>query len=93
MVIILEDRCVEAAKDIEAKAIGDEILILKPEAGVFFNLNETATKIWENADGKTTIKDIAKKITEQFDVNEETALKDVVDMVKDMERKKLIKLL
>jgi len=88
----MEDKCIKKYEDVEAKIIDDETLILEPESGGFFRLNETGTEVWKNTNGKTKIKDIARKISKDFDVKENIALKDVVNLVKQLKKNKLIKL-
>lgn len=86
----MEDKCIKKAKDVEAKVIDDETLILEPESSSFFRLNETGTEVWKNANGHVKLKDIAKSISTKFDVDEKKALKDIVALVKQLEIKKLV---
>ena len=42
-----------------------------------FTLNEVSARIWELLDGKSTARDIAKKLSEEFEVSQNEAEKDV----------------
>jgi hypothetical protein len=88
--MFVEDKCIIKAKDVEAKVIDDETLILEPKTGSFFRLNNTGTEVWKNANGKVKLKDIAKKIAAKYDVSEKKALSDVIALVEQMKKKKLV---
>ena len=49
-----------------------------------YTLNETGAFIWEQIDGKRNIEDIIVLLTEEYDIDEETASKDVLDFVSNM---------
>ena len=47
-----------------------------------FTLNEVGSFIWDNIDGKNTEEDIVSAITNEFDIDELTAKKDLTDFIK-----------
>ena len=49
-----------------------------------YTLNETGAFIWEQIDGKKTIENIIGLVTKEYDIDEETASKDVLDFVSNM---------
>lgn len=53
-------------------------------------LNETATIIWQLADGETKIRDIVNEICESFGVGIETAERDVLDFISELEKTELV---
>lgn len=60
---------------------GENILVATGEASQIFNgmitLNEVASFIWNNIDECETAENLTTKILEEFDVDEQTAKKDV----------------
>lgn len=44
-------------------------------------LNQTATYIWKMCDGKTTVEEICKKLTEKYTVLSTEATKDVIKCI------------
>ncbi len=52
--------------------------------------NETATKIWELIDGKNTIKDIIKKIIDEYDIKPDEAQSQIKKLISEMSAKKVI---
>ena len=87
----MENKHIKMSDSVEFKIIDDETIILEPESSNFFRLNDTGTEVWKLADGKMSIGEIARKITEMFEISKEEALKDVVSIVKELEKNKLIK--
>ena len=53
------------------------MVILSADDSSLFVLNEVGTAIWEAADGQTTLDAIADGVCREFDVDLETALRDV----------------
>ena len=79
-------------KDLEVKTFEGEAIVLNPKEGSFYKLNEVGTVIFQNANGKTSVKKIVEKICKEFDVKKDKAEKDTLKFVKDLEKKKFIKL-
>jgi len=49
-----------------------------------YTLNETGAFIWEQIDGKRTVNEIIESLTEEYEIDNETASKDVIDFVGNM---------
>jgi hypothetical protein len=64
-----------------ARKVGGEMVILSADDSSLFVLNQVGTAIWEAADGQTTLEAIADGVCRDFDVDLETALKDVAEFV------------
>ena len=60
-----------------ARKVGGEMVILSADDSSLFVLNEVGTAIWEAADGRTSLDAIADGVCREFDVDLETALRDV----------------
>jgi hypothetical protein len=50
-----------------------------------FTLNETAKFIWENIDTQSTIEGLIALITDSFDINDETAARDIEAFLANLE--------
>jgi hypothetical protein len=72
---------VKRAGRLAARRVGTEMVILSADDSSLFVLNEVGTAIWEAADGQTTLDAIAGGLCREFDVDRETALRDVTDFV------------
>ena len=79
-------------KDLEVKTFEGEAIVLNPKQGTFYKLNEVGTEIFKSANGKTPVKKIVETICKKFDVKKARAEKDAVKFIKELEKKKFIKL-
>jgi len=76
---------VARSSQIAARRLDDEMMIMSAVDSTLFTLNETATLIWEAADGSTSLEDIvAHKICTRFEVVESEALQDAEEMVRQL---------
>jgi hypothetical protein len=54
-----------------------EAVVLCPDDSTLNTLNAVGTLVWEAADGKTPVSAIVARISEEFDVEQERAERDV----------------
>ena len=72
-------------RDLQARVLGDEAIIMSTADSTIFMLNSTGTVIWQAADGNTPLsRIIVEKLCEQFDVPVEQAAADAEDFVAQM---------
>ncbi|MEA2569321.1 MAG: hypothetical protein QOI24_1322 [Acidobacteriota bacterium] len=63
---------------IEEAPLQGELMLFDPAAAKFFVLNETMAFVWRHCDGKVSLAEIARSLTEEYSgVVEEIALQDV----------------
>lgn len=60
------------------------MMIMSSADSTFFSLDEVATVIWLAADGRTPLSDIARKISEEYDVSQAQAKLDAEQFVDDL---------
>ena len=56
----------------------------------YFQLNETASLVWSGLEKRLPLNDIAKEMTERYDVNLERALFSIETALRQFEAQKLI---
>ncbi len=61
---------------IAARVLDGEMIVMSTRDSTLFTLNETATEIWQAADGRTPLEEIAGKLSEKFEVEPDIALRD-----------------
>ena len=49
-----------------------------------YTLNETGAFIWEHINGKNSILDIIDALTQEFEINKETASNDVISLIETL---------
>ena len=73
------------SREIAARELDGEMMIMSARDSTLFSLNETASAIWQAADGSTPLADIvARVVCPEFDVTPEEALKDAQDFARQL---------
>ena len=70
--------------------IEGEAVIIVPSEQMVNVLNPVGSRIWDLADGRKSIAQIAQVLMQEFDVSYETALKDAVEFTGDLAEKKMM---
>ena len=68
---------VRRGERLAARKVGGEMVILSADDSSLFVLNEVGTTVWEAADGRTSIQTIADSVCDEYEVDRDTALRDV----------------
>ena len=88
---------VSHSPDIVTKKTGNEYVLVPltnniADMNKLFTLNETGALIWELIDGEKNVGEIVAKFTEDFDIDHETATKDILSFIENMSNYLIIKL-
>lgn len=75
---------------VQSRLVEGEMVVLDRERGLIHQLNKTATFIWEHCDGQQSAADIANSVCENFDVDEATAIKEVLETLERLQNLRLI---
>jgi hypothetical protein len=78
--------------DIMYRIIDGIAVIVNPETGLMYTLDEVGTYIWEQSDGKHTISDIVDMICEIFEVSKSKAINDINMFIGDLTKKNIVML-
>ena len=70
--------------------IDGEAVIIVPSEQMVNVLNPVGSRIWDLADGKKSIGQIAEILADEFEVPYETALKDAIEFAGDLAKKKMM---
>jgi hypothetical protein len=81
------------SKDIAARMLDGEMMIMSAHESSLFSLNDVATMIWQAADGATSLEEIVtRKICSEYDVEPGEALKDAEALVRELAAHGILKL-
>jgi hypothetical protein len=81
----VSDKFIRRSRETAARRLGDERMVLAVVDSTLFSLNETASIIWEAADGKTRLSEIvAHSIVPVFEVDAGTAYRDALELVGEL---------
>jgi hypothetical protein len=68
---------------VAARGLDGEMMIMSGKDSTLFTLNETATILWQSADGRTPLDQIVEqRICTKFEVEATTALRDAEDLAR-----------
>jgi hypothetical protein len=67
--------------DVSARVIAGETVVLDRDGGRVHQLNATASYVWERCDGSASPTEIARDLSEQYDVEPDQAVSDVTILV------------
>ncbi len=79
------------ASRLSFKTIGLETIILDTKVGQeVHQLNEVGTFVWSLCDGNHGFENICSKVIEEFEIDSQTALKDIQDLMIELDAKQLL---
>ncbi len=81
------DKKVTRDENVAWRIIGDEAVLLSAEDSSVHSLDAVGTRIWELCDGEKTVSEIVDQIVSEFEVDRETAEKDVVEFIEELMKK------
>lgn len=82
--------------DIVAREIEGELIIVPIVSGIgdledeLYTLNETARSLWNRLDGKSTLVQIAKELSEEYDAPLDVIEHDVLGLVEELLKRKIL---
>jgi coenzyme PQQ synthesis protein D (PqqD) len=81
----MNDIYITRSNAVAARELGGEMMIMSATDSTLFSLNETATLIWQAADGKTSLAEIVEnRICQEYNVEPEVAYQDAEDLVEEL---------
>ncbi len=72
--------------------LNDEVVMMNPESGAYYGLNETASAIWELLDKAKPVDFLVARLAEDYYVERSQCERDVLDALEYMWHKGLIKI-
>jgi hypothetical protein len=72
------------------RSLEGHVVIVQLKEESVLSLNGTGAELWDLIDGNHTVRDMARYLTDNFEVDEETALADVRSFVTCLLEKKVI---
>lgn len=76
---------------LKSRINGDMLIIVNDELEIYY-LNQTARHLFETIDNKKTLNDIEKEMLNIYDVSVNDLRNDLVDIIRDLQWKKLLTL-
>jgi len=83
--VVMTDESLSATLDGEA-------VLLQPDAGIYYGMNEVATMLWDRLEEPTTVADLREVLLAEFDVEESVVDRDLQAFIEDLESAGLVEI-
>ncbi len=81
---------VRRSRSVPWRTIEGKGILVDRDSGYYFSMNRTGQFIWSEIDGVRSIRDIASRVVERFEVDDVTALRDCLDLMDELMEQGLI---
>ncbi len=86
------EKYISRGEHVAARMLGGEMMIMSIRDSTLFSLNETASAIWQAADGATGLREIVERsIVARFDADPEAAYRDALELVEGLAKHGILK--
>jgi hypothetical protein len=81
---------VSVADRVIGAELDGEYVMLDPDSGYYYGLNEVGTVVWQFLDRPRSVADIVAHVCGRFDVGPEQCLADVTALVRELASRRLV---
>jgi hypothetical protein len=85
------DRTLQPAEGVIFKTVGEELVLLDYDRGLYYGLDPIGARIWHLAAEGLTLGAIAETLTTEYEVERATAEEDVDRLVAELEERGLVR--
>jgi hypothetical protein len=78
------------AEQILAQANVDSLILLNPQDGQYYTLDEVGARVWQLCDGRRAVADVIAAIHAEYDAPLAAIQTDIVELLDDLAREKLL---
>lgn len=78
------DTIVKHSPNVPWRTIDGKGILVDLDSGFYFSLNKTGQFVWAQIDGERSISDISRKLVDQFEVEEATAIQDCLELAEQL---------
>ena len=87
------DRFIRREDHVVWRVVDGKGIVLNLEDGAYFELNPVGLAVWQRCDGRTTVGEIVRRISEQFGEDHATVASDLMEFIADLRRRKIAEVL
>jgi len=69
---------------VDTKLDDGEVVLLHLDSRTYYSLNPTGERIWQGLKEGLTLREISRRLQEEFDVDQDKANSSVLDLVKEL---------
>ncbi|MGJ7457401.1 PqqD family peptide modification chaperone [Halomonas sp. MA07-2] len=83
-------RCVQRAPSPLSSQVGDDLVLLSVERGMYYGVPVVGRRIWELMEKQITISAICDQLMMEFSVDRETCENEVLKFISQLEEEELV---
>ena len=72
------------------RSLEKDAVLLNLDSGTYYTLNEVGIFLWEHLNGDTPVRNLVEQVVEHYEVDPETARQDILELLEDLLREKLV---
>lgn len=88
----MQEGLIVRCRELISREIDGEVILISNDGRHMHLLNETASLIWNAADGNTSVTGIISRLCEEYDVDKDKASQDAISTVKAMREKHIVRI-
>jgi hypothetical protein len=77
-------------KEILSAEVGNEVVLMSTEKGVYYGLNPVGAWVWSLLGEPVPVHELCEKIVEEFEVTLEQCQEEVLELLKELQEQGLI---
>lgn len=77
--------------DVLFTSMGEDAVLLHVQRGDYYSLNKVGARLWMLVDGTKNIDELAKLITDEFEITHDQAVNDVAELAEQLVKEDLVK--
>jgi Coenzyme PQQ synthesis protein D (PqqD) len=76
--------------EVRARMVGEELVLLHLESGIYFGLDPVGARAWQLIEGGKSLSQACDAMIEEYDVSREVLKQDVLALARDLVDKNLL---
>jgi hypothetical protein len=88
--MLTEMTVVSAGKDQLSTDLGDDVVILGLQSGIYFGLNAVGAHVWRLIQQPCTVREVRDSVLDEFEVEPHECTRDVLELLQSMHSAGLI---
>ncbi len=88
--MIYRETCPKRGDQVIAQKAANDLLLFNMEDGNYYSLNEIGSRVWELCDGNHSVSQVVAVLAGEYDASDQVLEKDVLELLEDFRRGKLI---
>ena len=86
---MLDDKISPSSEVVDTTLNDGEVVLLHLESKMYYSLNSTGEQIWRGLKEGLSLREISRRLQDEFDVDEREADRSVLDLVNELCEQKL----